>query len=375
MPRPKRRDRQRLGAGVVEPGRNLGFGGAINLVAARTRSPWIAAANADVALEPGALDALLAAGGDKRVACVAPRLLLPDGETQHSVYPFPTLAFTAYLNLGLPVLTPGLARWLCLEGFWDPEQPREVPWAIGACLLLRRAAFEEAGAFDEASWMYAEDLDLGWRLRDRGWVTRYEPAARVRHHAAAATAPAFGEERTARFMAATYATIRRRRGGLAAWAVGVANVCGAWVRVAWMAPLSRLRPVPWQHRRNENRRWLRAHRMAVHTPGEVAPGTLISRRDRLCRSPRSDPRMHRAGGSSARGGGTGGKRLRLLRRRPDTRPLRPPSRPSSRGGNADRRANASSRCPAQRARTEAHRFASPAPRPSQTLGLRAWAMS
>ena len=256
-------------AEVVEPGRNLGFGGAINLVAARTRSPWIAAANADVALEPGALDALLAAGGDKRVACVAPRLLLPDGETQHSVYPFPTLAFTAYLNLGLPVLTPGLARWLCLEGFWDPEQPREVPWAIGACLLLRRAAFEEAGAFDEASWMYAEDLDLGWRLRDRGWVTRYEPAARVRHHAAAATAPAFGEERTARFMAATYATIRRRRGGLAAWAVGVANVCGAWVRVAWMAPLSRLRPVPWQHRRNENRRWLRAHRTARHTPARL----------------------------------------------------------------------------------------------------------
>ena len=72
-------------ANVLEPGENLGFGRAINLVASRTKGEWIATANADVALEPGALEALIAAGRDPRVGCLAPRLLLPDGSTQHSV--------------------------------------------------------------------------------------------------------------------------------------------------------------------------------------------------------------------------------------------------------------------------------------------------
>jgi GT2 family glycosyltransferase len=160
-------------ATVLEPGENLGFGRAINHVAARTDSEWLLAANADVALEPGALPALIAAGGAPRVGCVAPRLLLPDGTTQHSVHPFPTLSLTLAFNLGVARLSPALGERLCLEGCWDPERPRQVPWALGACLLLRRQAFAEAGGFDEGQWMYAEDLELAWRLRDHGWVIRY----------------------------------------------------------------------------------------------------------------------------------------------------------------------------------------------------------
>ena len=47
-------------ARLVEPGENLGYGRAVNLLAERTSSPWIAASNADVALRPGALARLLA---------------------------------------------------------------------------------------------------------------------------------------------------------------------------------------------------------------------------------------------------------------------------------------------------------------------------
>src|SRR4051812_13252726 len=66
--------------------RILGFGPAVNLVAQRTDAPWIAPANADVELEPGALQRLLAAAqADPEAGAVAPRLILPDGSTQHSV--------------------------------------------------------------------------------------------------------------------------------------------------------------------------------------------------------------------------------------------------------------------------------------------------
>ena len=60
-----------------------------------------------------------------------------------------------------------------------------------AFLLVRREAWDAIGGFDEGQWMYAEDLDLGWKLRERGWATRYEPRALVDHESAAATTQAF----------------------------------------------------------------------------------------------------------------------------------------------------------------------------------------
>jgi N-acetylglucosaminyl-diphospho-decaprenol L-rhamnosyltransferase len=245
-------------AHVVESGTNLGFGRAINLVARRTDTPWLLAANADVALEPGALAALLEAGRHPRVGCVAPRLLREDGSTEHSVHPFPTVPFTLAFNLGLHRASRRIADRLCLEGAWDSERPRAVPWAIGACLLLRRAAFDEVGGFDERQWLYAEDLDLAWRLHERGWVTRYEPRSRVRHRSGAATAAAFGPDRSGRFMAATYALLARRRGPARMWATAALNIAGAACRVAWMTPLA-IAFGRWRAPREQSRRWLRAH--------------------------------------------------------------------------------------------------------------------
>lgn len=245
-------------AATIDAGQNLGFGRAVNAVAERTHGPWLLAANADVALEPGALQALLDGGAEARVGCVAPRLLLADGVTQHSVHPFPTVPLTLAFNLSLHRLSPAVGDRLCLEGFWDPARGRVVPWAIGACLLLRRAAFEQVGGFDPRQWMYAEDLDLQWRLREGGWLTRYEPRARVRHAAGAAAWAAFGEARTGRFMRATYIMLRRRRGPVRMWTTATINVIGAAARVLATAPLS-LMSRRWRAVHADSRRWLKAH--------------------------------------------------------------------------------------------------------------------
>jgi N-acetylglucosaminyl-diphospho-decaprenol L-rhamnosyltransferase len=245
-------------ARVVAAGANLGFGAAVNRVARETESEWLACANADVAIEPGALEALLSAGAEARIGCVAPRLVLPDGSTQHSVQPFLTIPLALWRNLGLNRLSPRLADQLCLEGAWNSERPREVPWAIGAFLLLRREAFDAVGGFDERQWMYAEDLDLGWRLRDAGWITRYEPRARVLHEGAAATSRAFGERRAVRFMAATYAVLARRRGLVRTWITAAIGVLGAGGRIAWMTPLATVSR-RWRGPRDLSRVWFRAH--------------------------------------------------------------------------------------------------------------------
>ena len=229
-------------AHLVASGANLGFGAAVNLVAERApRTPWLLIANADTELEPGALEALLAAGeADPGAGVLAPRLVLPDGRTQHSLHPFPTLAFTLAFNLGLGARSRRWGDRMCLEGSWDPERPRRAPWAIGALLLVRREAWEAAGGFDPAQWLYAEDLDLGWRVAQAGWATRYVPEARVRHAESAAIGAVWGDAKTARWMAATYDWMHRRRGPLLTRLVALVNVVGAGAR--WVALRARRRP-------------------------------------------------------------------------------------------------------------------------------------
>ena len=207
---------------------NIGFGPAVNLVASKTSTPWIAPANADIEVRPGALRDLLDAGERQpRAGVLAPRLELPSGETQHSVYAFPTIPFTARFNLGFHRRA---GDRLCLEGFWDPTRERDVDWALGAFLVIRRAAFDAAGGFDAGQWMYAEDLDLGWRVAKAGWSTRYVPSARVLHHASAATTQAWGDERTLRWLRSTYAWMLRRRGLTRTRITAAINVAGAYAR-------------------------------------------------------------------------------------------------------------------------------------------------
>ena len=248
---------------LVTPDVNLGFGRAVNLVATRSRTPWFVCANADTALTPGALDALLAAAArDPRAGALAPRLVGDDGGDQHSAYPFPGLRLTVGFALG--ALRGGLAERLCLEGHWDARRERRVPWAIGAFLLLRREAWLQAGGFDPRQWLYAEDLDLGWRLRRAGWATRHVPAAVVLHTGAAATSQRWGAARDVRWQTATYDWLARRRSPTVARTVAVVNVLGAASRWWSLALRQRLAPTPetaW--RRDRWRAWMRMHRDAA----------------------------------------------------------------------------------------------------------------
>ena len=237
---------------------NLGFGRAVNLAAERSESAWIAPANADVALTPGALDRLLAAA-DPSTAALAPRLVLPSGETQHSVYAFPSLGFLFLFNFAAYRIVPGLGDRLCLEGYWDPARPRTVDWAIGAFLLVRRDAWERVGGFDPEQWMYAEDLDLGWRLARAGYRTRYVPEAVVEHESAAATRQAWGADAAPRWLESTYEWMRRRAGRPYARAAALLNLLGAAFRLGGFTVVAALRGGAWVTRRDRMRRWARLH--------------------------------------------------------------------------------------------------------------------
>ncbi len=248
---------------LIDSAQNLGFGAAVNVVASQATTTgaaatagvdWIAAANADIVLRPGALETLVRAGdADPRAGIVAPALVLADASLEHSVHPFPGLGSSLALNLGLARLSPRLSERLALDGCWDQHAPRTADWAHGALLLIRRAAFTQVGGFDPDQFLYAEDLDIAWRLSQAGWHLRYEPAARVDHVRSAAIRQFYGDARDLRAQRSAYAWMLRRRGPATMRASALVNTLGAGARAAAasLAPASaRTGLSAWQLRRH-----------------------------------------------------------------------------------------------------------------------------
>jgi GT2 family glycosyltransferase len=254
---------------------NLGFGPAVNVAAQKARgAEWIGIANADTALHEGALKALVDAGRrDAQAGLIAPRLVLPGGSTQHSVHAFPTLVTTLLRNAGADGVSPALADRLCVDGGWHADRRRRVDWAVGAFLLARREAFDAVGGFDPAQWMYAEDLDIAWRMRQAGWFTRYEPTARVSHAESAATAKAWGDDRRWRETRAAYAWLERRRGRGVARAIAAINTAGTGARATGYGAAAAATRSPALARQRDRWRWhMRLHRVGLRSqPADTAP--------------------------------------------------------------------------------------------------------
>jgi GT2 family glycosyltransferase len=212
---------------------NLGFAGGVNTLLVRARAPWFFLLNSDAWPEPKAIRTLVdTARRYPRAAAVAPRLVNPDGSLQHSTYAFPSLRLAAASALGPRAIGHRRAERLMLVGAWEHQRPREVDWAIGAALLLRREAVEGVGPFDERFFMYVEDLEWCWRARKRGWEIRFEPEAVVVHIGNVSGAMAFGDRRTQAFMRNTYRFYRRERGPAGALSLRALNVIGSGARYA-----------------------------------------------------------------------------------------------------------------------------------------------
>jgi N-acetylglucosaminyl-diphospho-decaprenol L-rhamnosyltransferase len=162
---------------------NLGYGAACNLGASLADSEYVLFLNADVSLERHACERLiLAAENAPDVAIVGPRVIGADGSIELSARSFPNIT-TGMLGRSSLVTrllqavgrTPaGVSRSLGPSG--------EVDWVSGACMLIRRIAFEQVGGFDETYWMYWEDADICRRLSDRRWRIALCTAAEARHN-------------------------------------------------------------------------------------------------------------------------------------------------------------------------------------------------
>ncbi|MGH2793127.1 MAG: glycosyltransferase family 2 protein [Actinomycetota bacterium] len=207
---------------------NVGFAAGMNRLIARSVSPWFFALNPDAWPEKLAIGRLIAsAKAHPEAAAIAPRLQRPDGELEHSTLPFPSLRVAAAGLVGRRWISAERGERMMLVGRWAHDRARDVDWAVGAALLIPRAALEDVGPFSERFFMYVEDLEWCWRARQRGWTIRFEPSAVVVHVGNAAGAQRYGDRRTRAYMTNTYRFYRTEHGLAASAAYRALNVLGS----------------------------------------------------------------------------------------------------------------------------------------------------
>jgi GT2 family glycosyltransferase len=156
---------------VVTSGANLGFAGGANLGARGAGGDYLVFLNDDVVPEPDWLDELVGfADGRPHAGAVGSLVLFPDGSVQEAGGVIWKEGNTAVVGRGDEPGRPDIAF------------ARRVDYASACALLVRRAAWDEVGGFDEGYFpAYYEDVDLCMGLRGLGWEVWFTPTARVRH--------------------------------------------------------------------------------------------------------------------------------------------------------------------------------------------------
>ena len=167
---------------VIRSNKNLGFGGGNNLAFAHSSGDYVMCVNPDLMLTQEALRALLEAIQDNpQVGVVGPRTYDSRSELIDTARADYTLMRICVKYLGISLLIPSLLYGPYRRKMRTETAAFETDWLQGSCLLMRRQTFETLNGFDDDFFLYMEDTDLCYRIRQSGLKVLYVPQAVVEH--------------------------------------------------------------------------------------------------------------------------------------------------------------------------------------------------
>jgi GT2 family glycosyltransferase len=154
---------------IIENGKNLGFGSAINKGLVIAKGDYIIFLNSDLKLNPKCIGELVKLlESDSNIGGAIPKILHIDQQNTIN-------------SLGVLINFTGIA-YPNLLGQKDPDWIEPFESACGGIFMLRREVYETVGGFDEDLFLYHEDHDLSWRIRLAGWYLKVNPKATMYHH-------------------------------------------------------------------------------------------------------------------------------------------------------------------------------------------------
>jgi len=147
---------------LIENPQNLGFGAANNRALKICRGRYVVFLNPDTVVRPDALSrAVSYMDAHPDIGLAGARILNPDGSPQESIsWRYPGEKFAKDETKGLP---------------------GKIACVLGAFMIARRPLIDELGGFDEDFFLYGEDEDLAWRVREKGFSIGYIEEAEVFH--------------------------------------------------------------------------------------------------------------------------------------------------------------------------------------------------
>jgi GT2 family glycosyltransferase len=169
---------------LLENRENLGFPKAANRAIEDAGGRHILLLNPDTLLRPEAVERLVHfMDGSSAIGAASCTILNPDGTLQPECRrSFPTLTTEFFELTGLYRVFPNnrfIGQWRMAS--WRPRSPCEIQLASGACMMIRREAMEAVGPLSEDAFMFLEDLDYCYRLRQKGWKIYFYPDAEIIH--------------------------------------------------------------------------------------------------------------------------------------------------------------------------------------------------
>lgn len=173
---------------LIENPRNLGFAMATNQGILESSGDYVALVNSDTMLTPGALTEMTRyLHHHNDVGAVGCQLFWQSGRQQYSGGVAPSLSSAFNQMTLLTNMTGGRVRGLFMNSRRD-GRVQDVDWVCAACMVVRKSVFDEVGMLNENHFMYAEDLELGMRLRAAGWRIQLLPWVKVLHYGGASSA-------------------------------------------------------------------------------------------------------------------------------------------------------------------------------------------
>lgn len=167
---------------------NVGFSHGNNQGWRISKGRYVLFLNPDTIVEPGALDYLIDwMEARPEVGAIGPRMTYAWGELQNSSRSFPSFGAGLFRNSFLGRLWPNnpWSRAYLMQDI-DRTQEHKADWLSGSAIMLRRESAEAVnlgqGPWDESYFMYCEDMDLCYRLNQKGWPSFYVPGATIQHH-------------------------------------------------------------------------------------------------------------------------------------------------------------------------------------------------
>jgi len=162
---------------------NRGFAVANNQGVEKAQGEYILFLNPDTIVHPHSLDGLIKFMDDnKDVGACGPKLLNRDGTPQRSVRRFPSFRgalhrHTAFRFLG--IFNGQYRKWAMKDLNYNRQI--DVDQVMGAALMIRKSLIEQIGPMDEGFFMYYEEVDLCYRIKQAGWRITYVPEVEITH--------------------------------------------------------------------------------------------------------------------------------------------------------------------------------------------------